>query len=53
MNKEEEFLKKYIYSFGKNAAEGGSNLKDTLGNKGAGLAEMSKMKNPVPPGFTI
>ena len=53
MNKEEEFLKKYIYSFGKNAAEGGSNLKDTLGNKGAGLAEMSKMKIPVPPGFTI
>lgn len=53
MNKKEGVLKKYIYSFGKNATEGGNNLKNVLGNKGAGLAEMSKMKIPVPPGFTI
>ena len=53
MNKKEEFLKKYIYSFGKNASGGGNDLRDILGNKGAGLAEMSKMKIPVPSGFTI
>ncbi len=53
MNKEKEESKKYIFSFGNNKAEGGSHLKGILGNKGAGLAEMSKMKIPVPPGFTI
>ena len=45
--------KKYTYFFGDSNAEGGSNLKTILGNKGAGLAEMSKIKIPVPPGFTI
>ena len=45
--------KKYTYFFGDSNAEGGKNLKKILGNKGAGLAEMSKIKIPVPPGFTI
>jgi pyruvate,orthophosphate dikinase len=45
--------KKYTYSFGKNKVEGSNNLKSLLGNKGAGLAEMCKLKIPVPPGFTI
>ena len=53
MNKEKEESKKYIFSFGNNKAEGGNHLKGILGNKGAGLAEMSKLKIPVPPGFTI
>ncbi|WP_236869991.1 pyruvate, phosphate dikinase [Candidatus Bandiella numerosa] len=53
MNKEKEESKKYIFPFGNNKAEGGNHLKGILGNKGAGLAEMSKMKIPVPPGFTI
>jgi pyruvate, orthophosphate dikinase len=53
MNKEKEKSKKYIYYFGNDKAEGGNHLKSILGNKGAGLAEMSKMKIPVPPGFTI
>ncbi|MFQ3306795.1 MAG: pyruvate,orthophosphate dikinase [Candidatus Midichloriaceae bacterium] len=45
--------KKYVFKFGKNYAEGGEHLKSILGNKGAGLAEMSKMGIPVPSGFTI
>ena len=53
MNKEQGSLKKYIYHFGNGKADGGNDLKSILGNKGAGLAEMSKMKIPVPPGFTI
>lgn len=53
MNRKEETLKKYVYSFGNNKAEGGSHLKNILGNKGVVLAEMSRMKIPVPPGFTI
>ncbi|MBM75806.1 MAG: pyruvate, phosphate dikinase [Proteobacteria bacterium] len=43
----------WIYHFGDGAAEGSSNLKNLLGGKGAGLAEMSKLNLPVPPGFTI
>ena len=46
-------LRKYIYHFGNDEAEGSKELRSILGNKGAGLAEMSKMKIPVPPGFTI
>lgn len=45
--------KKYIYFFTKNKAEGGINLKQILGGKGANLAEMAKIGIPVPPGFTI
>ncbi len=44
---------KYVYSFGGGKADGSGKLKDLLGGKGAGLAEMSKAGVPVPPGFTI
>jgi pyruvate,orthophosphate dikinase len=43
---------KRAYEFGAGRAEGG-NDKALLGGKGAGLAEMSRMGFPVPPGFTI
>src|SRR3974377_2112108 len=46
-------MKKYVYSFGGGTADGDGKMKDTLGGKGAGLAEMSRAKLPVPPGFTI
>ncbi len=46
-------MKKQVYSFGGGAAEGDGNMRDVLGGKGAGLAEMSKAGVPVPPGFTI
>ncbi len=44
---------KYVYSFGGGTADGEGTMKDTLGGKGAGLAEMSRTGVPVPPGFTI
>jgi len=44
---------KYVYSFGGGTADGEGTMKDTLGGKGAGLAEMSRAGIPVPPGFTI
>src|ERR1035438_667971 len=46
-------MKKLVYSFGNGTADGDGKMKDTLGGKGAGLAEMSRAKLPVPPGFTI
>lgn len=46
-------VKKYVYFFGNQAAEGDAGMKDLLGGKGAGLAEMTNLKLPVPPGFTI
>ncbi len=46
-------MKKYVYSFGNGAADGDGTMKDVLGGKGAGLAEMSRAGIPVPPGFTI
>ena len=46
-------MKKYIYAFGGGTADGDGTMKDTLGGKGAGLAEMSRAGVPVPPGFTI
>jgi pyruvate,orthophosphate dikinase len=46
-------MKKYVYLFGNGTADGDGKMKDTLGGKGAGLAEMSRAKLPVPPGFTI
>src|SRR5436305_2555582 len=46
-------MKKYVYSFGGGAADGDGKMRDVLGGKGAGLAEMSKAGVPVPPGFTI
>ncbi|MGE5413197.1 MAG: PEP/pyruvate-binding domain-containing protein, partial [Syntrophomonadaceae bacterium] len=44
---------KRIFSFGNGAAEGAGLGKETLGGKGAGLAEMTALGIPVPPGFTI
>src|SRR5690606_32590337 len=44
---------KYVYFFGSGKAEGNRNMKDTLGGKGSGLAEMTNAGLPVPPGFTI
>jgi pyruvate, orthophosphate dikinase len=44
---------KYVYFFGGGKAEGNGKLKDLLGGKGAGLAEMSSSGVPVPPGFTV
>ena len=44
---------KYVYSFGGGKAEGNGKMKDELGGKGAGLAEMTNAGLPVPPGFTI
>jgi pyruvate, orthophosphate dikinase len=46
-------MKKFVYSFGNGSADGDGKMKDVLGGKGAGLAEMSRAKLPVPPGFTI
>jgi pyruvate,orthophosphate dikinase len=43
----------YCYFFGGGAADGNGRMKDTLGGKGAGLAEMTNAGLPVPPGFTI
>jgi pyruvate,orthophosphate dikinase len=45
--------KKYVYYFGDGKAEGTGNMKELLGGKGAGLAEMTNLKVSVPPGFTI
>ena len=45
--------KKYVYSFGGGKAEGRGEMKNLLGGKGAGLAEMTQLGIPVPPGFTI
>ena len=46
-------MEKHIYAFGGGTAEGEGTMRDTLGGKGAGLAEMSRAGVPVPPGFTI
>ena len=46
-------MAKWVYTFGGGSAEGDGALKDILGAKGAGLAEMSALGLPVPPGFTI
>ncbi|HKR65386.1 MAG TPA: pyruvate, phosphate dikinase [Thermoanaerobaculia bacterium] len=43
----------YVYYFGDGHAEGNAKMKNVLGGKGAGLAEMTNIGVPVPPGFTI
>ena len=43
----------WIYSFGEGTADGGAQMTNLLGGKGANLAEMSRLGLPVPPGFTI
>ncbi len=45
--------KKYVYFFGDGKAEGTGDMKELLGGKGAGLAEMTNLKISVPAGFTI
>ncbi len=44
---------KYVYFFGAGKAEGNGEMKEILGGKGAGLAEMTRIGLPVPAGFTI
>jgi pyruvate, orthophosphate dikinase len=44
---------KYVYYFGPDGTEGDATMKNTLGGKGANLAEMAKLALPVPAGFTI
>tara|TARA_B100000700_G_scaffold139875_1_gene155980 strand:- start:2569 stop:5199 length:2631 start_codon:yes stop_codon:yes gene_type:complete len=46
-------LEKLVFRFNSKISQGGSHNKDTLGGKGANLAQMAKLKLPVPPGFTI
>ncbi|PYR23673.1 MAG: pyruvate, phosphate dikinase, partial [Acidobacteria bacterium] len=46
-------MKQYVYFFANGKADGNRNMKDVLGGKGAGLAEMTNAGLPVPPGFTI
>ncbi len=46
-------MSKYVYFFGGGKADGNKDMKDTLGGKGAGLAEMTNAGLPVPPGFTL
>jgi pyruvate,orthophosphate dikinase len=43
----------HVFFFGGGKAEGNGSMKDVLGGKGAGLAEMTNAGLPVPPGFTI
>jgi len=45
--------RQYVYFFGNGKADGNRTMKDLLGGKGAGLAEMTNAGLPVPPGFTI
>ncbi|HEX3702948.1 MAG TPA: pyruvate, phosphate dikinase, partial [Vicinamibacterales bacterium] len=45
--------RKHVYFFGSGKADGNRGMKDLLGGKGAGLAEMTNAGLPVPPGFTI
>ena len=44
---------KWVYRFGRGVAEGRGEMRNLLGGKGAGLAEMANLGLPVPPGFTI
>ena len=46
-------MSKQIYFFGSGQADGDASMKDLLGGKGAGLAEMTRLGIPVPPGFTL
>ncbi|MGA7308643.1 MAG: PEP/pyruvate-binding domain-containing protein, partial [Pseudolabrys sp.] len=44
---------RWVYAFGGGRAEGKASMRNLLGGKGAGLAEMANLGLPVPPGFTI
>ena len=45
--------RKWVYAFGGGKAQGRAGMRNLLGGKGAGLAEMAHLGLPVPPGFTI
>lgn len=47
------YIQPLVYFFGQGRADGTAAMKDILGGKGAGLAEMTTIGIPVPPGFTI
>src|SRR5437764_12469352 len=53
VQEDKKLTTKYVYSFGGGKADGHGKMKDDLGGKGAGLAEMTNAGLPVPPGFTI
>ncbi|PYP31970.1 MAG: pyruvate, phosphate dikinase [Gemmatimonadetes bacterium] len=46
-------MERWVYSFGNRRADGSAAMRDVLGGKGAGLAEMANLGLPVPPGFTL
>ena len=46
-------VERFVYFFGNGRADGTAAMRDILGGKGAGLAEMANLGLPVPPGFTI
>ncbi len=46
-------MSQYVFFFGGGKADGNKDMKDLLGGKGSGLAEMTNAGVPVPPGFTI
>jgi len=46
-------MSKWAYSFCQGKADGAASMKNLLGGKGAGLAEMARLGLPVPPGFTL
>src|SRR5918996_2464104 len=46
-------VERFVYFFGPGRADGSAAMRDILGGKGAGLAEMANLGLPVPPGFTI
>src|SRR5262245_58249427 len=46
-------MTKWVYSFGGGHNEGGADMRNLLGGKGANLAEMATIGLPVPPGFTL
>ena len=46
-------MAKWVYSFGAGHNEGGADMRNLLGGKGANLAEMASIGLPVPPGFTL
>ncbi|MGZ3427697.1 MAG: PEP/pyruvate-binding domain-containing protein, partial [Polyangia bacterium] len=46
-------MPKFVYTFGNGQTEAAGAMKELLGGKGAGLAEMNRLGIPVPPGFTI
>ena len=53
MGRTHSAIKRYLYAWGDGQADGDGSMRDLLGGKGAGLAEMTKAGLAVPPGFTI